>query len=114
MWLLADNQMNERLIVGPPLAPWRTVHSVAQAARIAVNGETLVNTVGGHPTGEPLQLLVWLVRHCVQHRNGLPAGQIITTGSWTGMPIVIPPAEVTAEFVEIASLTFGIVTEPGD
>jgi 2-keto-4-pentenoate hydratase len=108
LWVLADNQMNERLIVGPPLQSWRALDSHALAARIGVDGETLVDTVGGHPAGEPLWLLVWLVRHCVEHRGGLRSGQIITTGSWTGMPTVHPPAQVTAEFRRMASLTFAI------
>jgi 2-keto-4-pentenoate hydratase len=112
MWLLADNQMNERLIVGPPLASWRTLDSSSMTARIAIDGEPLVETVGGHPTGGPLRLLIWLVRHCAQRRGGLRSGQIITTGSWTGMPIIAPPAQITAEFATIASLTFDIADEP--
>jgi 2-keto-4-pentenoate hydratase len=113
MWLLADNQMNERLVVGPPLPSWHDLHFATLAARIAVNGKPLVHTVGGHPAGEPLGLLLWLVRHCVQHRDGLQAGQIVTTGSWTGMPIVEPPVQVTAEFLGVAGLTFTVLEPAG-
>ena len=106
LWLLADNQMNERLVVGdciPLLGDPQVV-----AARVAVDEQPLVSTVGGHPVGDPFRLLVWLVRHCTAHRGGLRSGQIITTGSWTGMPIVRPPAQISGEFAELGSITFNI------
>jgi 2-keto-4-pentenoate hydratase len=112
LWLLADNQMNERLIVGPSLACFRDLHFASLAARLAVNGATLVSRVGGHPAEDPVRLLVWLVRHCVQHRDGVQSGQIITTGSWTGMPVLAPPVQLTAEFSNLAAITFDIVGEP--
>jgi 2-keto-4-pentenoate hydratase len=111
LWLLADNQMNERLIVGPSLASWRNLVFASLTARLAVDGETRVHSVGGHPAEDPIRLLVWLVRHCVQHRNGLQSGQIITTGSWTGMRMVTPPVQVIAEFSKLAVMTFDIVGE---
>jgi 2-keto-4-pentenoate hydratase len=111
MWLLADNQMNERLIVGPSLASWRNLQFASLTARLAVDGKTLVHRVGGYPAEDPVRLLAWLVRHCVQHRNGLQSGQIITTGSWTGMPMLAPPVQVTAEFSKLAVMTFDIAGE---
>src|SRR6266540_6714370 len=108
LWLLADNQMNERLILGPRLASWQTLEPASVATRLAVDGELLVSSVGGYPPRDPLRLVIWLARHCVEHRGGLRSGQIITTGSWTGMPIVSPPAQISAEFAALASLAFKI------
>ena len=90
---LADNQMNERLLLGPEIAAWRGADFDALAARLTVDGrpaETPTRPTAGDLRG----LLVWLVRHCVAERGGIAAGAAVTTGSWTGMHFVAPPARV--------------------
>jgi 2-keto-4-pentenoate hydratase len=108
LWLLADNQMNERLVIGPRLASGRGLRPTALAARLAVDGKVVASTIGGHPARDPLRLLVWLVRNCTQHWDGVRSGQIITTGSWSGMAMISPPAQISAEFAELGSLAFNI------
>lgn len=105
LWILADNQLNDGLVVGPPLASWHDLAYATLAARLAVNSETIVSTIGAHGTGDPLALVVWLVMHCMQYRGGVSSGQIVTTGTWTGMPIVTPPAQLSAEFAGVGALS---------
>ncbi len=51
-----------------------------------------------HPYGNPIRLLPWLAAHCMARCGGLHAGDIITTGTWTGMNFVAPGAEVITRF----------------
>jgi 2-keto-4-pentenoate hydratase len=104
-WLLADNQMNEALLVGAPLEAEMIDFGDLQA-RLVVDGETRVATRAGHPAGDPRRLLLWLVRHCVTARGGLHEGAIVTTGSWTGMQFAEPGQHIVAELSGLGCLTF--------
>jgi 2-keto-4-pentenoate hydratase len=113
LWLLADNQQNECLVVGPPLTGWPRKDSTPIVARLAVDDTIRVATSNGHPAGDPHWLLLWLVRHCLTHRGGVRSGQIITTGSWTGMLPVRAPAWIGAEFIALGALSFAIAHSEG-
>jgi 2-keto-4-pentenoate hydratase len=93
LWKLADNQMNESLLLGPEIPDWRSADLGALEARLAVDG-AIVETPRRPADDDLLGLLVWLVRHCVVGRGGLPAEAAITTGSWTGMHFVTAPADL--------------------
>ncbi len=45
---------------------------------------------GSHPTVDPSRLLPAIVAHCTEHSDGLRAGDVVTTGSWTGMTQAAP------------------------
>jgi 2-keto-4-pentenoate hydratase len=65
---------------------------------------------GKHPTGDPLALLVWLVRHCATERGGLQAQSVVTTGSWTGLNFLATPATITGQVGREAPITVALVT----
>jgi 2-keto-4-pentenoate hydratase len=69
----------------------------------------LQETLGGHPLGDPLQLLPWFVRHVHQRCGGVRAGDLVTAGTWAGM---LPAkqgdhVEVVFESIGQASVDFG-------
>jgi 2-keto-4-pentenoate hydratase len=104
-WVLADNQMNEALLVGAPLDV-EAIDFADLEARLVVDGKTRVATRAGHPGGDPRRLLLWLVRHCVSARGGLSEGAIVTTGSWTGMQFAEPGQHIVAELSGLGRLAF--------
>ncbi len=57
--------------------------------RLTVNGETVLEKDGGHPTGDPLGVAVALV-NMMREQNGVHAGQFVTCGSWTGLEFLKP------------------------
>lgn len=93
LWKLADNQINEGLVLGPPIAAWREADLDAFEGRLVVDG-TPAETPHRPSEGDLIRLLVWLVRHCVRERGGMVANTVVTTGSWTGLRFVEPPAQV--------------------
>jgi 2-keto-4-pentenoate hydratase len=96
-WKLADNQVNGALVVGPALADWERIDPMTQPVRLMVDGEVVAAGEGGNTAGDPLRLLVWMANHVGAHCGGLRAGQIVTTGSLTGVRFVAPGAHVVAE-----------------
>jgi len=95
---LADNQMNGALVVGDGLGDWQRVRPERQSATVEVDGNTCGEATGSHPYGNPLRLVPWLANHCAARCGGLRAGDVITTGAWTGMHFVAPGAVVIARF----------------
>jgi 2-keto-4-pentenoate hydratase len=107
LWRLADFQLNAALIVGSGRKDWRTIDFSRQRAELWIDGALNKEATGVHPYGNPIRLLPWLAAHCMARGGGLRAGDIVTTGTWTGMQFVTPGAEVTARFPGIgeASVT---------
>ncbi len=89
---LADLQSHGALIVGTPapLAPQaldlRTLHAV-----LRFGDEEVARTTGGNPAQDVWRLVAWLARHCTERGVPLSPGQIVTTGSCTGL--LVAPAD---------------------
>ncbi|MBD8601905.1 MULTISPECIES: fumarylacetoacetate hydrolase family protein [unclassified Pseudomonas] len=102
---LADQQLNRELIVGLPVTLAAVPDWSAQAATLHVDGEQVVRGLGSHPFREPLNSLPWLARHAVALGNPLRAGDLIATGSWTGIHWAPPGASIEVDFPGIGSVT---------
>jgi len=107
LWRLADFQLNAALVIGSGSKEWRAIDFSRQRAQLWINGALDKEATGVHPYGNPIRLLPWLAAHCAARCGGLRAGDIITTGTWTGMQFVAPGAQVIARFPGIgeASVT---------
>jgi 2-keto-4-pentenoate hydratase len=98
LWLLADNQINHLLIIGPAIAGWRDIEHNPPVTQLSINGDPMAVNAAGHPAKSPLRLLAWLVRHVTDERGGFAAGSVVSTGSWTGLRWIKPPAVIEGEF----------------
>jgi 2-keto-4-pentenoate hydratase len=98
LWKLADNQINGGLVVGPGAEDWKRLDPMTQPVVLKFDGEAVVSGHGGNPAGDPLRLVVWMANNVGEDCGGLRAGQVITTGSLTGLRFVDPGARVVAEF----------------
>lgn len=96
LWKLADNQLNGGLVLGTPQADWRVVDPATQPVRLHVDGALAHEGRGGNAAGDPIRLLVWLANSCGAHCGGLRRGQVVTTGTLTGLRFVAPGAEIHA------------------
>lgn len=86
---LADLQLHGALVIGAPaaLAP-ASIDLRAIEAVLEVGGACIARVMGGNPAQEIWRLLGWLARHCTERGMPLKRGQIVTTGSCTGMVAV--------------------------
>ncbi|ANG64127.1 hypothetical protein A8C75_17715 [Marinobacterium aestuarii] len=98
MWKLADNQINAALIVGNGTQDWRTLDPAKLAGELIVDGKVLVRGEGAHSVGDPMHLVNWTANHLTGRNGGLKQGDLVTTGTWTGMVFVEPGAEVVGRF----------------
>jgi 2-keto-4-pentenoate hydratase len=72
--------------------------------KLSFGAKAVADATGGNPAGDIWRLLAWLANHAAQHHGGLRAGQIITTGSCTGLLFPETNATVSAVFSGIGSV----------
>lgn len=99
LWKLADNQINGFFLYGAAVADWRGRDLEHAPVELLIDGEVAVaHENGGNPAGDPLRVVTWLANHLAAEREGLKAGDIVTSGSCTGLLWVKPGAHVVARF----------------
>lgn len=98
---LADLQNHGALIVGEFVAYDAGADFRSPQAQLVLNGRDVFKGAGTNPAGDPRRLLHWLVGHCNAQNIALPAGTVITAGSYTGM---LFPEEAGLVMGEIAGL----------
>ena len=102
LWKLADFQNNSALVVGSGTKDWQKIDFLQQEVEFRI-GARVVKAKGAHSFGNPFRLLPWLVRHCAKRGLGLHAGDVVTTGAWSGLEIAKPGDVVTARFAGIGA-----------
>lgn len=108
-YLLADQQMHGRLIVGSGIeGPWNE-HYADKKVSVFANGQCLQSRLGGHPLGSPLEILPWLARHVAAHGDGLKVGDLIASGSWTRLYLTCPGEQIKACFDGIGEVELNII-----
>ena len=104
---LADSSSNHSLVVGPAIDDWQNVDLDGETVRLLADG-TEIKRGTGNPGGEMLRLVAWVANVGARWAGGLRAGQLVTTGSWTGKDPTGPGQKVVAQFARCgaATLTF--------
>lgn len=102
---LADNQSNGALIHGPAVADWQKLglDLARPPITVTIDGKVVAETTG-NSGGDPLRLLTALANHCTGRSGGLHAGDMITTGSITGVTFAKPGTTVTADFLSLGTI----------
>jgi hypothetical protein len=97
-WLrTADFQVHGALVLGDWQA-WQPRAWALQSCRLSIGDADPVDRVGTHPLEDPAWLLpIWL-RHLTRHGATVPAGTVVTTGTWTGLSPVRPGELVRVVF----------------
>ena len=95
---LADCGLNGGIVLGEPVADWRGIDYPAHATKLVVDGKTVVEGTGALVLGHPFKSLVWLVNNVGRLGHTLAKGQILTTGSMTGIYQVEQGAEAVGDF----------------
>jgi 2-keto-4-pentenoate hydratase len=101
---LADQQLNRGIVIGTPRPLSRLPDWSAQQVELRVAGETVLSRTGSHPFGDPLSSLPWLARHAAASGRPLRAGDLVATGSWTGIHWAPPGASVEVVFAGVGTV----------
>lgn len=105
---ISDFAFNAALVCGADIDGWRNMDLGAVAASITVNGEAGNTGTGAAVLGNPLTALQWAANEAQWIGTPLRAGDIVSTGTMTGVTPVKPGDAVTCDFGALGqiSLTF--------
>lgn len=104
---IADFCFNHGWVHGADIAGWRAHDLSVARIRLEKDGETVAEGVGANVLGDPLAALVFAADKAAEIGRPLMAGEIVSTGTCTGVTPVGPGSRVRADFgplglVEIA------------
>lgn len=104
---IADFCFNHGWVHGDPIADWQAHDLTLAAIRLEQNGETVADGVGANVLGDPMTALVFAADKAAEIGRPLVAGDVVSTGTCTGVVPVAPGDRIVADFgplgrVEIA------------
>lgn len=99
---VADNMVNGALVPGKETRRRSHLDFPSLRVELLVNGKSVLDRQGGHPTNDPLGVAVTLV-NAMREAGGVTTGQMVTTGSWTGLHALRPGDRCTARFEKLGS-----------
>ena len=98
---LADMQTHGALVLGDWIPYQSSDHSrdwSKQRCSVIIGDQPLANFVGTHTLQDPTYVLPAWLKHVTAQGQTVPAGTIVTTGSWCGMPFAKKGDLIVAEF----------------
>jgi 2-keto-4-pentenoate hydratase len=93
----ADMMSNGAFVVGDDQPEWRNTDLVNIPVSLTFDDRVVVERNGGHALGNPLSLAVDMANR-LRATTGVLAGQMITTGAYTGMNVAKPGQRVSVRF----------------
>ncbi len=100
----ADCGANIALVTGPWHEDWRALDLKAHPVAMTVNGATRGSGTGARALGDPMNVLVWLANQQSREGRGLKAGEVVATGTCTGLDPVQPGDRVRADFASLGGV----------
>ena len=97
----ADCGANIWLVVGAWTSAWKALDLKTHAVVLTINGAVRGEGRGERALGDPLNVLVWLANQQAAAGRGLRAGDIVATGTCTGLAAVGPGDSVRADFGDL-------------
>jgi 2-keto-4-pentenoate hydratase len=97
---IADFGLDVAVIRGEPIPDWTRCDLAAMLVRAVLDGITVVTGTGAAVLGHPLNALLWLAKSLQRHGGGLRRGDIIMTGTCTGITKVAPGQTFAGRFAD--------------
>lgn len=105
--VVADNSNADLIIVGDPLERWDAATLADLPVSLQVGDKPAVKGSTANVLGQPLRSVAWLANWLALRGEGLKRGQLIASGSCTGMTQVGADDVVVATFGERAQVRVG-------
>jgi 2-keto-4-pentenoate hydratase len=100
--LVADNSNADLIIVGDPLAAWDVAALANLPVTLEIRDKPPVKGTTANVLGNPLRSVTWLANWLAGRGEGLKRGQLVCSGSCTGMTEIAAHDVVAATFGERA------------
>ncbi len=100
----ADFMSNGCFVAGSPRSDWRSLDLSAIEVILRIDGVERVRHRGGHPSVDPLLPAIALANR-LRLTNGIAAGTIVTTGTYTGTIFVARDSLIEVTFAGLGSVS---------
>ena len=100
----ADCGVNIALVTGE-WAPFRDQDLREHPVTMTINEHPKGAGTGSRALGDPLNVLLWLANHLSKRGAGLRAGEVVSTGTCTGLDRIAPGDVVRAGFGSFGDVT---------
>ncbi|MFT5447559.1 MAG: 2-keto-4-pentenoate hydratase [Gammaproteobacteria bacterium] len=94
----ADSGANIALVVGDWVNDWHELDLKSHSAAMFVNGELKGHGTGSRALGDPVAVMLWLANQQSHRGRGLKKGEVVSTGTCTGLDPVRSGDAVSADF----------------
>lgn len=101
---LADLQNHGALIAGAWVPYDAALPFAAPQLSWSFDGQDIAPATVVNPAGDPRRLLAWVVNHCNELALTVPAGCLITTGSYTGVYLPDGPGEAVGSITGLPAV----------
>ena len=103
--ILADGAGSGTIVHGPAIADWRRRDIVQLEATLSCNGTIRRRGTAAAALDHPMRPLAWLANALSRTGIGLTAGQMVSTGTLTGMLAPRPGETYIADFGPLGSVS---------
>lgn len=94
----ADCALNGGLVLGAAVAAWRQLDLAALPVVLSIDGVVAAEGRGADALGHPLAALEWLANALSDRGLPLTAGQVVATGTCTGINYIRPGQTAVGDF----------------
>lgn len=103
--ILADGAGSGTIVYGPAIADWKTRDIAGQEATLTSDGRLRRKGTAGAALDHPMSPVTWLANELSRTGVGMKAGQMVSTGTLTGMLAPKPGETYVADFGPFGSVT---------
>lgn len=96
--IIADNGFHGGLVVGRGFTDWQRIEFAAHPVALSINGAVRAKGASAATLGDPFDGLVWIANDLARRGHALGEGDIVATGTFTGLHFVGARSEVVADF----------------
>ena len=102
---IADGGGNAAIVRGEPVRDWRRYDLGRHPVRLRLNGSEVASGSSSDLVfGDPIGAVAWLANHPVLVGRGLKRGEIVMTGTCSGLTFIKPGDEAMADFGDLGQV----------
>ena len=107
--ILADGAGSGTIVYGPAIADWKSRDIAGQEATLSSDGRLRRKGTAGAALDHPMAPLAWLANELSRTGVGMKAGEMVSTGTLTGMLAPKPGETYVADFGSFGSVSVSFI-----
>jgi len=100
----ADCMLNWAMILGQPITDWRGIDAAGHRVTLRIDGMVTGEGTGAECLGDPRNVLEWVIERLRAAGVGLEKGQILSTGTCTGIVPLQKGQTAVADFGDLGQV----------